>query len=138
ERVVGLGNRVWLVPISRLEGGPEFGGGFFEPNVRAMFLDQVSGLADDLGVEDGLAFGIVKRRDGDAPSALARDAPIWAAFDGGFAAPAVGVAVVIILLMQEGLVEPQFMQHGFVGLALAMLFENGFAEHVGRHLLLDG
>ena len=52
-----------------------------------------------------------------------------------FAAPTVRVAVRVILLMhQRGLIAQQF-QHGLVGLALAVLFEDGFAEQVSGHLL---
>jgi hypothetical protein len=47
------------------------------------------------------------------------------------------VAVVIILLMQQRLADAQFVQHRFVRVALAVFFENGFAEHLGGHLLLD-
>ena len=57
--------------------------------------------------------------------------------DGGLAAPAVRIAVMIILLMQQGLAGAKLVQHGFVGVALAMFFENGFADHLRGHLLLD-
>jgi len=42
----------------------------------------------------------------------------------------------IILLMQQRVANPQFVQHGFVCIALAVLFEDGFADHLCRHLLL--
>ena len=57
--------------------------------------------------------------------------------DGRLAAPAMRVAVVIILLVQQRLADAQFVQHGFVGVALAVLFQDGFAEHLGGHLLFD-
>src|ERR1035437_9108678 len=58
--------------------------------------------------------------------------------DGRFAAPAVRVAVMIILLMQQRMADAEFVQHGFVGVAFAVFFENGFTKHLGGHLLLDG
>ena len=33
--------------------------------------------------------------------------------------------------------DAEFVQHGFVGVALAVFFQNGFADHFRRHLLLD-
>ena len=51
------------------------------------------------------------------------------------AAPTVRVAVRIFFLMhQRGLCAKQ-LQHGLVGLTLAILFEDGFAEQIGGHLL---
>ena len=47
------------------------------------------------------------------------------------------IAVMIILLMQQRVADAEFVQHGFVGVALAVFFENGFADHFGGHLLLD-
>ena len=44
----------------------------------------------------------------------------------------------IILLMQQRMAQTQFVKHGFVGVALAVLFENGFADHLSGHLLFDG
>ena len=72
------------VQSAGLTSGPEFGGGFLEPDVGAVLLDQVGGVAHDAGIEDRVALGIVERRDRHAPGALARDAPVRAAFDGGF------------------------------------------------------
>ena len=46
-----------------------------------MFFDQIGGVADDLGVENRLAFGVVKRRNRHAPGALAGDAPIGPGLD---------------------------------------------------------
>ena len=57
--------------------------------------------------------------------------------DGRFAAPAVRIAVMIIFLVQQGVAGAEFVQHGFVRVAFAVLFENGFADHFRRHLLLD-
>ena len=56
--------------------------------------------------------------------------------DGRLAAPAMRIAVMVILLVQQRLADAQFVQHGFVRLALAVLFQDGLAEHLGRHLLL--
>jgi hypothetical protein len=41
-----------------------------------VFFNQIGRIADDLGVENRFAFGVVKRGNGHAPSALARDAPV--------------------------------------------------------------
>ena len=54
---------------------------------------------------------------------------------GRLAAPAMRVAVMIIFLMQQGVAGAQFVQHGFVGIAFAVFFQDGFAEHFGGHLL---
>src|SRR5258706_9508630 len=53
------------------------------------------------------------------------------------AAPAVWIAMVIILLMQQRLPDPQFMQDGFVSVAFSVFLQDGLAEHLGGHLLLD-
>ena len=58
--------------------------------------------------------------------------------DGGLAAPAVRVAVVVVLLMREGVAHTQFVEDGVVGVALAVLFEDGLAEQLGGHLLVGG
>ena len=58
--------------------------------------------------------------------------------DGRLAAPAMRVAVVIIFLVQQRVANAEFVQHDFVGVAFAVFFENGFADHLSRHLLLDG
>ena len=58
--------------------------------------------------------------------------------DRGFAAPAKGVAVMVIFLVQEGAAEAQFVQDGRVGVALAVFFQRGLADHLRRHLLFDG
>ena len=42
----------------------------------------------------------------------------------------------IIFLMDEHLAEAQFVEDGFVGVAFAVFFEDGFADHFGGHLLL--
>ena len=76
QRVVGFGGGFRAFPILRLHERPKFGGGFFEPDVRAVFFNQIGGVADDLGVEDRFAFGVVKRGNRHAPGALARDAPV--------------------------------------------------------------
>src|SRR5436190_968278 len=57
--------------------------------------------------------------------------------DRRLAPPTVGVTVVIVFLMQERFAQPQLVQHGFIRIALAMLFENGLAQHFAGHLLLD-
>ena len=59
-------------------------GGFFEPDIRAVFLDQVGGVANDLRVQDGFALRIVKRGDRHTPGALARDAPVRTRFHRAF------------------------------------------------------
>ena len=48
------------------------------------------------------------------------------------------ITVRIILLPQQRLARAQFLQHGFVRVTLAVLFENGLADHAGGHLLGDG
>ena len=70
-------------PIGRLERGPQLGGGLLEPDIRAVLLDQGGGVAHDLRVEDRVALRVVERRDRHAPGALARDAPVGPALDGG-------------------------------------------------------
>ena len=57
--------------------------------------------------------------------------------DGRLAAPAMRIAVMIIFLVQQRVAGAQFVQHGFVGVAFAVFFQNGFADHLGGHLLLD-
>src|SRR6185436_18957797 len=57
--------------------------------------------------------------------------------DGRFAAPAMWVAVVIIFLVQERVADAQLVQDGAVGVAFAVLFQNGFADQLRRHLLFD-
>ena len=41
-----------------------------------MLLNEVSGAADDAGIENGFAVGGIKRGNGHAPRALAADAPV--------------------------------------------------------------
>ena len=41
----------------------------------------------------------------------------------------------IILLMQQRMAQTQFVKHGFVGVALAVFFENEFTDQFGGHLL---
>ena len=48
-----------------------------------------------------------------------------------------GIAVVIIFLMQQCVAKAELVKHCFVGVALAVLFERGFPEHRRRHLLFD-
>ena len=48
------------------------------------------------------------------------------------------IAVMIIFLVQQGMANPKLMQDGFVGVALAVFFKNGFTDHFGRHLLFNG
>ena len=43
--------------------------------------DEVGDLVDERGIEDGLVVGVVERGQRDAPTALARDAPVGARFD---------------------------------------------------------
>ena len=57
--------------------------------------------------------------------------------DRGFAAPTMRVTVMIVLLVQQRFGQAQLVQHGLVGFALAVFFQDGFAQHVGGHLLLD-
>ena len=84
ERVVGFGGGGCAFPIGGFHQSPQFGGGFFEPDVRAVLFDQGGGVADDLGVEDGVALRVVERGDGHAPGALAGDAPVGTGFDRAF------------------------------------------------------
>ena len=44
----------------------------------------------------------------------------------------------IIFLMQQRVTQTELVQYGFVGVAFAVFFENGFADHFGGHLLLNG
>ena len=44
----------------------------------------------------------------------------------------------IIFLVQQRVADAEFVQHGFVGVAFAVFFQNGFAEHFCGHLLLGG
>ena len=166
-----------------------------------MLLDQIGGVADDLGVENRVPAGIVECRDRHPPRPLPRDAPVGTGLHGPldavhapvrnpfhpvdfiqrlltersrscqsavfgsvrtgprfhnrgcvvdvdeplvhraeddrrFAAPAMGVAVMIILLVEQSVPQSQLVQHGLVGVALAVLFQNQFSNHPGRHLLL--
>ncbi len=48
ERVVGFCGCFRAFPIGRFESAPEFGGGFFKPNIGAMLLDQGGGVARDV------------------------------------------------------------------------------------------
>ena len=48
------------------------------------------------------------------------------------------VAVVVVLLVREGVAHAQLVEDGVVGVALAVLFENGLAEQLGGHLLVGG
>ena len=48
------------------------------------------------------------------------------------------IAVLIIFLVQQGLADAEFVENGLVGVALAVFFQNGFADHFRRHLLFDG
>ena len=107
QRVVGLGGGFGPCPAGRLERGPEFGGGFLEPDIRAVLLDQRGGVAHDLGVEDRVALRVVERRDRHAPGALARDAPVGPAFDGGLdaALAPVGHPVHAVDLVERPLAE---------------------------------
>ncbi len=43
----------------------------------------------------------------------------------------------IIFLVQQRVADAEFVQHRFVRIALAVLFENRFANHFGGHLLFD-
>ena len=56
--------------------------------------------------------------------------------DGIFTAPAMRVAVMMIFLMQQCVTETECMQHGFIGVALAMFFQDGFPDHFVGNLLL--
>lgn len=58
--------------------------------------------------------------------------------DGGFASPAVGVAMMIIFLVQEGVAHAEFVKHGSIGFAGSVLGEDGFAEQGLGHLGFDG
>ena len=42
----------------------------------------------------------------------------------------------VIFLVQQSVAQPQFMENGFVGIAFAVLFKDGFADHFSGHLLL--
>src|SRR5439155_14383024 len=124
-----------------------------------------------------MALRIVKERDGHAPRALARNAPVGPRLDRGFdavlapvgnpvdvidgvecllaeilminldeplihraeddrrlAAPTVWIAVSVIFPMYQHISVAQELKHSFVRLALAVLFENRFADQFLRHL----
>ena len=183
ERVGGFGDGGGAGPVGGLHERPQFGGGFLEPHVGAVLLDECGDGADDARVEERIAGRVVERRDRYAPRALARDAPVGAGFhrafdavlapvgnpedavdlgEGGLAksfpltlvvdldeplihraedhgrlaAPAVRVAVVVILLMQQGGAHAEFVEDGVVGIALAVLFEDRFADHFSGQLLV--
>ncbi len=57
--------------------------------------------------------------------------------DRRLAPPTVRVAVMIILLVQQRLAHAQFVQHGLVRVALAVLFQNGLADHLVWYLLIE-
>src|SRR5262249_24674113 len=57
--------------------------------------------------------------------------------NGCLAAPAVRIAVVIVLLVQKGLTQAQLVQNGFIGVAFTMLLEDRFPYHLFGHLLLE-
>ena len=44
----------------------------------------------------------------------------------------------VVLLVREGVAHAQLVEDGVVGVALAVLFEDGLAEHLGGHLLVGG
>ncbi len=64
------------------ELGGEFVIGGLEPDVGAFAFDELGDFVGELGGEDGLAVFIEEYREGHAPGALARDAPVGARFDG--------------------------------------------------------
>ena len=79
----------------------------FEPGVRSFFRKDLGDFGDDRGVEDRFAAFGVENRERDAPSALARDAPVGAGFDcatNAVAAP-VGNPICGVDLAQGGLAE---------------------------------
>jgi hypothetical protein len=64
ERVVGFRGRFGATPFLRLQRRPQFRGGFLEPDVRAVFFDEVSRRVNDASVQDRIALRIVESRDG--------------------------------------------------------------------------
>ncbi len=54
------------------------------------------------------------------------------------APPTMRIAVVIILLVQQRLVQAQFVQYGFVRIAFPVFLQNGFTNHLDWHLLGSG
>src|SRR5438132_5827244 len=72
------------MPIRSLYCCPQFSSGFLEPNIRAMFFNQIGGFAHNRRGENWVALRIVKGRERHAPGALARNAPIGPAFDRRF------------------------------------------------------
>ena len=60
---------------------PKFSSLLLEPDVRSVLLDQIGDVANNSRVQNRLAFRVVERRDGHAPGALARDAPVRPRFD---------------------------------------------------------
>ena len=66
----------------KAELGGEFVIGSFEPDVRALFLNEIRDLVGELGREDGLVVFVEENGKRNAPCALAGDAPIGARLDG--------------------------------------------------------
>ena len=58
----------------------ERGVGGVEPDVRAVLGDEIGHFADEGRVEDGFVVRVVEGGQRDAPTALARDAPVGAGF----------------------------------------------------------
>src|SRR5207249_6202837 len=83
KRVVGFGSRFRPGPVLRLQFSPQFAAGFLKPGIRAVFFNQVSGIADDPGVEDWMGLSVVERGNRHAPAPLARDAPVRTGFHRG-------------------------------------------------------
>src|SRR6266511_5316372 len=84
ERVQRFGGRLAAVPVSWLQGGPEVRARSFEPDVRAVLLKQVGGVADDLGIKNGSALRVVERGNRYTPAPLAGDAPVGTRLDRAF------------------------------------------------------
>ena len=76
ERVLAFARGFRARPIGRPASGPQRLHRRCEPDIRALALDPVGGLADDPRVENGFACRIVEGRDGHTPGALTRDAPV--------------------------------------------------------------
>ena len=55
----------------KVEEGGEFVVGFFEPDIGAVFFNEVGDFVSDVGIDDGFAFWIEEDGNGDAPGALA-------------------------------------------------------------------
>ena len=82
ERVGGFADRLGAVPVGRLNRSPQVGQLALEPDIGAVFLDEIGSVTDDTCIENRLALRVIKRRDRHAPRSLPGDAPVGARLHG--------------------------------------------------------